>query len=358
MDLSRLSKGFIDWVKGRLRPAPRTPLQPRRGPVSHVIILDGTMSSLEPGHETHAGMTYKLLREEGHASVYYEPGIQWTEWRSAPDVLVGRGINRQIRRAYGFLASRYRPGDRIYLMGYSRGAFAVRSLAGIIDMVGLLKAEHATERNIRDIYRHYECAPDGEAARAFSDLYCHTHVTIDMLGVWDTVKALGVRLPFFWKVSAARHEFHNHDLGASVRNGFQALAMNETRVVYAPVLWDCPDGWTGRVEQVWFRGTHGDIGGQLGGYEAARPLANISLVWMLERVEACGLPLPTGWAGRFACDADAPSVGLWRGYGKWFLLRKPRVIGSTPSEHVHASAQTTLDRPGWINWWHGAGRPV
>lgn len=67
----------------------------------------------------------------------------------------GPGINRQIRRAYGYLASRYRPGDRIFLFGYSRGAFAVRSLAGIMDRVGLLRADQATERNVQLAYRHY-----------------------------------------------------------------------------------------------------------------------------------------------------------------------------------------------------------
>ncbi|MEO0381843.1 MAG: DUF2235 domain-containing protein, partial [Pseudomonadota bacterium] len=110
------------------------------------------MSSLDPGDETNAGLLAKLLGEMGsQVSLYYEPGLQWSEWRRAGDVLFGRGINRQIRRAYGYLASRYRPGDKIYLFGYSRGAYAVRSLAGIIDRVGLLRSDAATERNIRDV---------------------------------------------------------------------------------------------------------------------------------------------------------------------------------------------------------------
>ena len=355
---SRLSRRIADWVRGKFTRPPSPPLQPRRGPVSHVIILDGTMSSLEPGQETNAGLAYKLCLEQGKGvSVYYEPGIQWKDWRTASDVMMGRGINRQIRRAYGFLASRYRPGDRIYLMGYSRGAFAVRSLAGIIDMVGLLRPEHATVRNIRDIYRHYECSPDSEGARVFADRLCQPEVTIEMIGVWDTVKALGLRLPLLWKFSAPRHEFHNHHLGPAIRNGFQALALNETRMVYEPVLWDSVEGWHGRVEQVWFRGTHGDVGGQIGGFEAARPLANIPFVWMMEQAEACGLPLPQGWQEQFPSDANAPSAGLWRGNGKWFWLRRPRVVGSTQSEHVHATAKTALENPGWFNW-SGAGRPV
>ena len=130
------------------------------------------MSSLAPGNETNAGITYKLLSEvagRSRASLRYEQGLQFLRWRDALDVIEGRGIDRQIRRAYGFIASRYRPGDRIFLFGYSRGAYAVRSLAGVIDLIGLLKAEHATVRNIRQVYRHYEKNGDSPAAAAFAE---------------------------------------------------------------------------------------------------------------------------------------------------------------------------------------------
>lgn len=337
MVLARFGRQLLGWL-GRPQRSAHSPERRLRGPRSHVIILDGTLSSLEQGFETNAGVTYRLCSQMGaDVSVYYESGVQWQGWRSAPDVMMGRGINRQIRRAYGYLASRYRPGDKVFLLGYSRGAFAVRSLAGVIDMVGLLKVEHATERNIRTAYRHYELTPDSAASRAFSRAFCHDVLPIEMVGVWDTVKALGLRLPFLWKGSEERHGFHNHHLGRSIRNGFHALALDETREVYLPVMWECPDAWPGRVEQVWFRGAHGDIGGQLGGFEAARPLANIPLVWMLERLEECGLPLPEGWRARFYTDRDAPSVGTWRSWGKIFLLRQPRIVGRDRTERLHES---------------------
>jgi uncharacterized protein (DUF2235 family) len=339
MHLSRLSKRVFGWFGRPLRNV-HSPEAPLRGPRSHVIILDGTLSTLERGFETHAGVTYRLCAEMGgQVSVFYESGVQWTGFAHAHDVMMGRGINRQIRRAYGYLASRYRPGDKVFLFGYSRGAYAVRSLAGAIDRVGLLKAEHATERNIRTLYRHYENAPDSESAQVFSRKFCHEVLPIEMVGVWDTVKALGLRLPYFWRGSERRHAFHNHHLGRSIRNGFHALALHETREVYTPILWECPEVWPGRVEQVWFRGTHGDVGGQLGGYEAARPLSNISLVWMLDHAADCGLPLPDGWKLRFFTDPQAPSTGTWRAWGKIFLLRKPRVVGEDRSEKLHWSVR-------------------
>ncbi len=341
MALSRISRRVLEWLGRPLR-AEQSANVRAHGPRTHVIILDGTMSTLEPGRETHAGILYRLCLEMSPAvSVYYEAGIQWTSWRNTVNVLVGKGLNAQIRRAYGCLASRYRPGDRIILIGFSRGAYAVRSLAGVIDMVGLVRAEHANVRNIRTAYRHYECPPDSDAARAFRRIHCHDEVPIEMVGVWDTVKALGLRLPILWRFAVARHAFHNHQPAPSIRNGFHALAMNAPRMAFTPVMWTCPPDWPGHVEQVWFRGAHGDVGGQLGGHEVARPLANVPLVWMLDRAEGCGLPLPDNWRARFHADARAPSVGSWRGWAKIFLIRKSRTIGADRSERLHESVTAT-----------------
>lgn len=338
----RLNRALRRWLH-REPPARAHGAEPRRrGRVDHVLVFDGTMSTLEAGQETNAGLAYKLLAERGKVaglSLYYEAGIQWEEWRRAPDVIMGRGIDRQIIRAYGFLASRYREGDRIYLFGFSRGAYAARSLAGVIDRVGLLRAEDATTRAIREIYRHYENAPSGPAARRFAELHCHASAPIEMIGVWDTVKALGLRLPVLWKFTESHFAFHDHRLGAAVRHGFHALALDETRKVFAPVLWDSSDRRPLQViEQVWFRGAHGDVGGQLGGFEPARALSNIPLVWMLEKAEGCGLVLPAGWRARFPRDADAPSVGTWRAWGKTFVLRRRRAVGLDPSESIHPTA--------------------
>ncbi len=359
MSPSRRNNRWLGWLRSRFWRRPDSDFGPRRGPVVHVVILDGTMSSLEPGCETNAGRAYHLCREVGSPlSIYYEPGLQWSSWRSAMDVMMGRGINRQIRRAYGYLASRYRPGDKIFLMGYSRGAYAVRSLAGVIDLMGLLKAEDATERNIRDVYRHYEGDPSSPCAQAFAEAHCMRGIEIEMIGVWDTVKSLGFNAPVLWRFSEKRHAFHNHQLSHNVKAGFHALALDETRVAYKPVLWSSPEGYRGRVEQVWFAGTHGDVGGQLGGYEAARPLANIPLVWMLERAQINGLPLPEGWSARLAQDATAPMLGTFRGNGKWFVTRRARRMLLDPSERVHDSVTLRQMAQPAPRGWLGFGKTV
>ncbi|MEM9971935.1 MAG: DUF2235 domain-containing protein [Pseudomonadota bacterium] len=338
MSLIERIKGLV----GFLRRTERSRATAAREPVDHVIILDGTMSMLDEGCETNVGLIYKLLDEVAHdrpVNVFYEAGVQWTDWSATLAVIEGRGINRQIRRAYGWLATRYRQGDRIFLLGYSRGAYAARSLAGVIDRVGLLERRHATQRMIREAYRHYRDGVEPETDAAFRAQYCHAEAPIEAVAVFDTVKALGLRAPFVWKWSEVKHAFHNHRLGPSIKRGFHALALDETREAFKPVMWQTRDGYHGHLEQVWFRGTHGDVGGQLNGFRDARPLANIPLVWMLEQLEECDLPLPTGWRAQFPTDPEAPSTGQWRGYYKYFLARKRRLVGADPSERLHPSAK-------------------
>jgi uncharacterized protein (DUF2235 family) len=340
-----------NWLRGLLRRDPAVETAPavpdiplrQRERVDHVVLLDGTMGSLLPGQETNIGSIFKLLRDQRNArlSVYYDPGVQWRAWRQLADVATGHGINDQIRAAYGWLATRYHPGDRIWLMGYSRGAFAARSLAGVIDRVGLLRADQATERNVQLAWRYYQSAEVRPARDAFVRRFClpRAEVGIEMIGVFDTVKALGIRLPFLWVWTEPQHDFHSHAMGTVVRNGFHAIALDERRVAFHPILWDTRGAdLRQRVEQVWFRGVHGDVGGQLGGDQRSRPLANIPLVWMLERAQSVGLPLPQDWKRRFPMDPSARSVGMNRSWGKLFILRGQRPIGVDPSERLHPSA--------------------
>ncbi|SOC16318.1 putative alpha/beta hydrolase family protein DUF2235 [Rhodobacter maris] len=307
-----------------------------RGPVDHMVLLDGTLGSLNPIRRTSIGLLYLYLRRNvPRASLYYGKGLKYREWRDVKDIWLGWGVEMQIMRAYGWLAMRYRPGDRIFLLGYSRGAFAARSLAGLIDRVGLLRAPEATERNVLQAWRHYE----SEASpQLFRQNYCHAETRIEMVGVFDTVAALGPRFPFRSARSALRVRFHDHTLGRSVRHGFQALALHETRKVLSPLIWDQNATGAHRIEQVWFRGCHADIGGQLAGDESSRPLANIPLVWMMGRAESLGFELPFNWRADFPCDAAAPSVGSWSGWGKTSLLRAPRVAHRCLSERIHETA--------------------
>ena len=131
---------------------------PERRVRNLVFICDGTLSSIKRGSETNAGLAYRLLAETGQSEVQryeYDRGVQGSGWRKWLNAASGLGINHSIRRGYAFLAHHYRPGDRIFLLGYSRGAYAVRSLAGMIGRIGLLHRKYATERHVRLAFRFY-----------------------------------------------------------------------------------------------------------------------------------------------------------------------------------------------------------
>jgi uncharacterized protein (DUF2235 family) len=308
-----------------------------------VFVSDGTLSTLRPGQESNAGLLYRLLEEVGrhpYQRFDYDPGVQGIGWCKWLNAITGLGVNLTICQGYSFLASHYRPGDRIYLFGYSRGAYAVRSLAGMIGTVGLMRRRHATERNVRRAFRLYQRIGDRGACGAteeFTSRFCHGDVPIEMLGVWDTVKALGLPYPILSRLGRMATGFHDHALGPHIERGYHALAIDEDRTAFAPILWHRSEQWQGRLEQAWFPGAHGDVGGDIGRLAQARPLANIALNWMLLRAARHGLILPEDWQTRFPEDPAAPQFGNRRGIARLFLFRRPRVTGGGDGETIHLS---------------------
>lgn len=311
-------------------------------PRTHVFIIDGTLSRLTEGHESNAGLLYRLLEDVGPSADQtfgYDAGVQGEGWKKWLHVAMGVGVNRSIMQGYGMLCSRYQPGDRIMLFGFSRGAYAVRSLAGFIDQIGLLQRRHATERRILRAFRYYEAEHPTAQARTFSERYCRTDVPMEFIGVWDTVKALGLPYPLISRLAPMATEFHNHTLGHAIKNAYHALALDETRQAFTPLPWKHQPGWDGNLEQVWFAGNHADIGGHVWRKPKARGVSNIPLRWMLEKAQSHGLRLPDNWHDAFPIDPGAPSVGSWEGSAKYFWFRKRREAGACGSESEHASVK-------------------
>jgi uncharacterized protein (DUF2235 family) len=186
----------------------------------------------------------------------------------------GTGTSERIRDAYRFLAERYHPGDRIYGFGFSRGAFAIRSLAGLIDLAGLPKQPRALkEEELLEIYDAYMDGKLVDRSR-----YGMTATLVDFLGVWDTVGALAF--------GRTLGNFHRINPG-NVKRVAHALALDEERERFEPSYWDAPATATTRVDEVWFSGCHTNVGG---GYVDPN-LSNIALFWMLQSARDAGLPL-------------------------------------------------------------------
>lgn len=299
--------------------------------------MDGTFASLTEGNESSIARIYAMLTGEhgptaAKVQLHYAPGQQWAAWRTVPELISGQSLDHNIFAAYTWLARHWRPGNQLFFFGYSRGGIGVCALADMINRIGLLRADQASDDNIAAAWAHYRTESGGRMDAKL----CHADVPVRMIGLLDTVMSLGIRLPFLWTLSEPDFRYSQGRLAPNVENGLHALALDETREAFAPILWDC-DGDDDRVEQIWFRGCHPDVGGQLGGRESARPLANVPLNWMLTRAESFGLPLPPDWHSAMPCDHAAPSVGSWRSWGKIFLMRGARAPGRDLTEALHPS---------------------
>lgn len=209
----------------------------------------------------------------------------------------GLGISWNIRQCYDFLIQHYEPGDRVFLFGFSRGAYTVRSLGGILSLCGIIKAQQgdldlsaksdaaAAKRSelVEKAYSVYQTghgenkkAERSEAGRAFTAQYSHAALP-HFIGVWDTVAALG--LPgTINALTPLRHKFHDAKLNPKVPFAYQALSVDENRKAFAPVPWEGTASADQTIKQYWFAGVHSDVGG---GYKD-RALADITLEWMVD----------------------------------------------------------------------------
>jgi uncharacterized protein (DUF2235 family) len=199
----------------------------------------------------------------------------------------GRGIEVNIRELYRFLVYNYEEGDELYFFGFSRGAFTVRTLAGFMNKVGLIHKDD--DYYVPELYACYEGnqgpgSPEWELAfhNVKDPRPCPP---IEFIGVWDTVGALGAPGLLGQLFNKSKYQYHDVGLNAHIVNGFHAMAIDERRKAFAPSIWTRPAGWNGGLEQAWFAGVHGNVGG---GY-SPDGLANESLHWMVEKAEGLGL---------------------------------------------------------------------
>jgi uncharacterized protein (DUF2235 family) len=256
-----------------------------------VLCCDGTWNS--PANE-HVSNIEKLVRsvsvglqpDGSQQVVEYVAGVGSRGYLT--DRLLGRafghGFTNNVVDGYRFLALNYEPGDEIVVLGYSRGAYTARSVVGMISAVGLLTPESIVGNRLREAEAAYRDLSPQRAARLaeFKAKHGRRGVRVKFLGVFDTVGALGVPGP-----SRRKYRFHDVRLSKIVDVARQALAIDERRITFAPCLWEVPADHPGDVEQVWFPGTHGDVGG--GGARCG--LSDLALQWMADELRAVGVVL-------------------------------------------------------------------
>lgn len=201
----------------------------------------------------------------------------------------GAGLLDNIFDAYRFLVANYEAGDRLYVFGFSRGAYTARSLCGMIRKVGILKRASVMDyANALALYRRSDCRPDDEEPKRFRarhSIVGDEPIEISFLGVWDTVGSLGIPLRGLRWITRRKYQFHDTELSGSVKRARHALAIDERRGPFAPTLWSYKPKEGQTVEQSWFIGAHSDVGG---GYPRFG-LADITLQWMMEGAQQAQL---------------------------------------------------------------------
>ena len=274
-----------------------------RGNKRLIICCDGTWNEPDervdnnPADETEPTNVLKVVRGIAPVDchdipqvVYYDSGIGT---QGLVDKYVGggfgHGISKNIQQAYRFIANNYHEGDELFLFGFSRGAYTVRSLAGFIGSVGLLEKAHL--RRVPEAYALYR-TPPGKRPGSLPEqrlkklqLPPRRGIPIKFIGVWDTVGALGAPTPILGRFTRSIVSFHDTQLGQDVQHGYQALAIDERRRPFQPDLWTGVPANGQTIKQVWFSGVHSNVGGSY----RNTGLSDITLKWLTDQASRHGL---------------------------------------------------------------------
>jgi uncharacterized protein (DUF2235 family) len=271
----------------------KTAVQNRSKNMSKRIIFcaDGTWD--DPESATNVYGLFKAIPISSSQIAYYDDGVgsDGTPLEKLTAGAFGDGLFQKIKDGYTKIAHVYEEGDEIFLFGFSRGAYTARSLAGMIAVCGLPTGDFDDDL-VNDAFQAYR---NKDQRAAFEAKYALFNAKIKMVGVWDTVGALGI--PAIFGGIEVDYAFLDTTLHPDVLNAYQALAIDERRQEFPPTLWQQPaPAVPGQVlEQVWFAGVHCDVGG---GYPETS-LSDITLSWMLGKAVALGLQLDAGFVSEY-----------------------------------------------------------
>lgn len=299
--------------------------------MKHIAIFaDGTWNSPEKGGATNVLQMARAVRPKvgGIEQVaFYDWGVG-TDRKKIAGGITGAGIDKNIMDCYRFIVHNYRRGDKLFFIGFSRGSYTVRSLAGFIRNCGLLKRQHASM--IPDAYKHYRkrtraSRPDEPQSVKFRQDYAVANITkIEFVGVWDTVGALGIPVPFWGTLGESEFLFHDTEPSKIVQYARHAVSIDENREDFEPTLWSQKPGLD--LKQVWFAGVHSDVGG---GYDKAG-LSYVASRWMIDEAAKLGLKFEAHFLNKVMPDALAVQHNERK---KIYMLRKELIRTITGPLH-------------------------
>jgi uncharacterized protein (DUF2235 family) len=244
---------------------------------------DGTWE--DPQSNTNVYKLYKALATTASQVPYYDDGVGATGLpiQHLLGGAFGLGLFQKVKDGYSKIAQVYEQDDEIFILGFSRGAYTARSLAGMIAICGLPTANF-NQQLVDTAFNAYRDKNNRATLLASLGPNALYNAQIKMVGVWDTVGSLGIPGAVF-QIADPLFGFLDTSLHPDVHNAYQALAIDEKRREFPPTLWTGGPAPGQVLEQAWFAGVHGDVGG---GYPETG-LSNITLSWMLSKAVALGI---------------------------------------------------------------------
>jgi hypothetical protein len=281
----------------------------------NVVLIDGTwdnegigfdtnVAKLDPAYKSKMPLIRPQASDNARQLCFYHDGVgsDGPIVRRILGGAIGLGLKSIIQDCYSWLADNYEAGDEIYLIGFSRGAYAARALAGLIGASGIQRGANSQVFDVA--WKYYRVSPpvrSGQVAAGAADQkrlanyrslelqkVFHDERAITCVAVWDTVGSYGIPAgiglaPLARYLTLALLGFHDTYFGDHIGVGLHAIGIDEHRRPFVPTLWTIPKGKSpkGHVEQTWFAGAHCNVGG---GYPDSG-LSDAALAWTIARIK-------------------------------------------------------------------------
>jgi hypothetical protein len=264
-----------------------------------VLLSDGTGNSAANLHKTNIWRLYRALSTEGLIAEY-DDGVGTSSFR--PLALIGGafgvGLESKVRHLYAFLSRNYRDeADKIFAFGFSRGAYTIRMLIGLVDSQGLVNSALPEEEFQAEILRRWVAFRRQRFSwrervlgiKPAQPAPSERVPKFEFVGLWDTVNAYGLpieELQYAVDLYIYPFSFKDRELSSIVKCAYHALSLDDERRTFFPVLWnEGNESDPARIQQVWFAGAHANVGG---GYPKDG-LAYVSLQWIVGKAQQLGL---------------------------------------------------------------------
>lgn len=303
-----------------------------------VVCEDGTWN--HPGQtenglpaDTNVYKFYKALLTTSTQLPLYDDGVgvDGGLFQRLAGGAIGDGLFGKIKDSYTKIVHNYQDGDRIFIFGFSRGAYTARSLAGMIATCGLPDPAKFTDQTTDDVFAAYRAgAARQPLLSALEAKYGNSpggpdKVEIAAVGVWDTVGSLGIPGDLFDGFDQHFYGFLDTSLHPDVKAAWHALSIDERRAEFPPTLWTSAPRPDQELDQIWCAGNHGDVGG---GW-AETGLSDLTLGWMMAKAAAKGVQFDPTMAQYYA-SLD-PKLALSQTHDAWTLLWGPPQLRSIPA---------------------------